>query len=148
MTVTVDDTNLKAIADAIRGKNGTETTYKPSEMAAAIEAISATEEEKNTVAVTVVGKYNGNYCYCRIDGGDVITKYGEAVELEKTDALYIVSSATLSANASHANVTLNGTVVNTGSSAYILSLADYSEVTVVFTEQYNSKWYTCSIVAK
>ncbi len=36
MTVTVDDVNLKAIADAIRSKNGTEETYKPSEMADAI----------------------------------------------------------------------------------------------------------------
>ena len=34
--VLVQDTSLTAIADAIRGKNGTETTYKPSEMAAAI----------------------------------------------------------------------------------------------------------------
>lgn len=41
MTVTVDDTKLKAIADAIRAKNGTTETYKPSEMAAAISAISA-----------------------------------------------------------------------------------------------------------
>ena len=147
MTVTVDDTNLKAIADAIRAKSGTEETYKPSEMAEAIRTISAVEE-KNTVTVTVLGKYNSNYCHCSIDGGDHITTYGESVELEKTDSLIIVSNATLSANASHAKVTLNGTVVNTGSSAYTLSLADYSEVTVVFTDQYNSKWYTCVIVAK
>lgn len=37
--VLVQDTSLTAIADAIRGKNGTETTYKPAEMAAAITAI-------------------------------------------------------------------------------------------------------------
>jgi hypothetical protein len=41
MTVTVDDTKLKAIADAIRAKNGTTETYKPSEMASAIEAIKS-----------------------------------------------------------------------------------------------------------
>lgn len=41
MTVTVDDTKLKAIADAIRAKNGTEETYKPSEMASAIEEIKS-----------------------------------------------------------------------------------------------------------
>lgn len=34
-----EDTNIKAIADAIRAKNGTEETYKPSEMANAIEKI-------------------------------------------------------------------------------------------------------------
>ena len=39
MTVTVDDTNLKNIAQAIREKNGTENTYMPSEMANAITAI-------------------------------------------------------------------------------------------------------------
>lgn len=39
MTVTVDDTNLKAIADAIREKNGKTTTYTTDEMAAAIAAL-------------------------------------------------------------------------------------------------------------
>ena len=43
MIVTVDDTNLKAIADAIREKNGTEETYKPSEMASAIEGLPSGE---------------------------------------------------------------------------------------------------------
>ena len=38
--VTVSDTTLTYIADAIRSKNGTEDTYKPSEMPDAIEAIS------------------------------------------------------------------------------------------------------------
>jgi hypothetical protein len=36
MVRTIDDVNLTAIADAIRSKNGTTTTYKPSEMAEAI----------------------------------------------------------------------------------------------------------------
>lgn len=39
--VTIEETNLTNIAGAIREKNGTQTTYKPSEMAAAIQAISA-----------------------------------------------------------------------------------------------------------
>lgn len=34
--VTINDSNLTAIGDAIRSKNGESTTYKPSEMAAAI----------------------------------------------------------------------------------------------------------------
>lgn len=41
MTVTVDDTNLKAIANAIREKVGTEETYQPSEMANAIKTIKS-----------------------------------------------------------------------------------------------------------
>ena len=39
--VTIDDSNLTAIGNAIRAKNGTTTTYKPSEMAAAISAIES-----------------------------------------------------------------------------------------------------------
>jgi hypothetical protein len=39
MVRTIEDTNLAAIAQAIRAKTGTEDTYKPSEMAAAIESI-------------------------------------------------------------------------------------------------------------
>ena len=38
--VLVNESSLTGIADAIRGKNGETTTYKPSEMAAAITAIS------------------------------------------------------------------------------------------------------------
>lgn len=38
--VTTDNQYYSAIANAIRGKNGTETTYKPAEMAAAITALS------------------------------------------------------------------------------------------------------------
>ena len=37
--VTTDNQYYSAIADAIRAKNGTKTTYKPSEMAAAISAL-------------------------------------------------------------------------------------------------------------
>jgi hypothetical protein len=37
--VTTDNQYYSAIADAIRAKNGTETTYKPSEIAAAISAL-------------------------------------------------------------------------------------------------------------
>ena len=37
--VTTDNQYYSAIADAIRGKNGTQTTYKPAEMAAAITAL-------------------------------------------------------------------------------------------------------------
>ena len=38
--VTIDDSYLTAIGNAIRAKNGTTTTYKPSEMAAAISALN------------------------------------------------------------------------------------------------------------
>ena len=38
--VTIDDSCFTNIANAIRGKNGETTTYKPNEMAAAISALS------------------------------------------------------------------------------------------------------------
>lgn len=40
MVRTIDDTNLQAIANAIRAKNGTNETYKPSEMADAISELN------------------------------------------------------------------------------------------------------------
>ena len=42
--VLVNSDTLKAIADAIREKNGSTDTYKPSEMAAAIIAINTDGE--------------------------------------------------------------------------------------------------------
>lgn len=45
--VTIDDTNLMNIADAIREKSGTSNIYKPSEMASAIQGISAKEDLSN-----------------------------------------------------------------------------------------------------
>ena len=39
--VMVNESSLTAIGEAIRGKNGTTNTYKPSEMAAAISNIPA-----------------------------------------------------------------------------------------------------------
>lgn len=73
-----EDTNIKAIADAIRTKNGTTNTYKVSEMAQAILAIqggvievTALPTESNVGAVYKVAKpclvdvvyYNGRYVY-------------------------------------------------------------------------------------
>lgn len=49
MTVLTDDTNYKAIADAIRAKNGTDESYKPSEMASAITAIKGGGSEDGVI---------------------------------------------------------------------------------------------------
>ena len=62
MTVTVDDTNLQAIADAIRAKNGSEGSYKPSEMAAAITAIETSPDLLSiTISNTKAGTLNVRY---------------------------------------------------------------------------------------
>lgn len=56
--VLVNESSLTGIADAIRGKNGSTTTYKPSEMAAAITAISgAAEPVIEALSVTSNGTY-------------------------------------------------------------------------------------------
>lgn len=58
MKVLVSENNLTNIANAIRGKNGTTTTYKPSEMAAAITAISGGGEPTiESLNITSNGTY-------------------------------------------------------------------------------------------
>lgn len=47
--VLVSEENLTNIANAIREKNQTETTYKPSEMAGAIQEIGGSIPEKGIV---------------------------------------------------------------------------------------------------
>lgn len=54
--VLVNETSLSGIANSIRAKNGTETTYKPSEMAAAIDAIQ-TGGTVEALDITANGTY-------------------------------------------------------------------------------------------
>ena len=49
----VKESTLTGIADAIRAKNGASTTYKPSEMAAAIAALSTGSSESTATAASV-----------------------------------------------------------------------------------------------
>ena len=60
--VLVNENNLTNIANAIRGKNGSTDTYKPSEMAAAITAISGGggSNEKAIIEKTFSGIYTNN----------------------------------------------------------------------------------------
>ena len=48
--VLINESNLQNIADAIRGKNGTQNTYTPSQMAGAISAISTGLDIKKLTA--------------------------------------------------------------------------------------------------
>lgn len=74
-TVTIDDKNLSDIANAIRNKNETTTTYKPSEMANAINQINTdgdttiedgiitrTITEYTNDRITYIGKYAIREC--------------------------------------------------------------------------------------
>lgn len=72
--VLVNDSNLTNIANAIRGKNGETTTYKPSEMAAAITAISGGSGPEIPDSAFVI---SGNCIYWDYYGrfDDFITAY-------------------------------------------------------------------------
>lgn len=63
--VIINDTNLTNIANAIRGKNGTTTTYKPSEMAAAITAISGGGSGSGVPAEALVFSGDCSYRFYR-----------------------------------------------------------------------------------
>lgn len=52
--VTIDDSCFTNIANAIRGKNGETTTYKPNEMAAAISALSGGGGDWQVAAISTV----------------------------------------------------------------------------------------------
>lgn len=52
--VTIDDSYFTDIANAIRGKNGETTTYKPNEMAAAISALSGGGGDWQVAAISTV----------------------------------------------------------------------------------------------
>lgn len=60
--VLVTESYLTAIGDAIRSKNGGSTKYKPSEMAAAINDITAQGSQDNTVINSILDRsISGNY---------------------------------------------------------------------------------------
>lgn len=78
MKVLVSENNLTNIANAIRGKNGTTTTYKPSEMAAAITAISGGGPDIPDSAFVISGNcdylnYNGRWDWFFNNYGNKIT---------------------------------------------------------------------------
>lgn len=52
--VTIDDSYFTDIANAIRGKNGETTTYKPNEMAAAISALNGGGGDWQVAAISTV----------------------------------------------------------------------------------------------
>lgn len=79
--VLTDNKHYSDIADAIRAKNGTEDTYKPSEMAAAIGAIEAGGAELPEEAFIITGDCsyrfaNGGWDWFLEEFGDRVTTAG------------------------------------------------------------------------
>lgn len=79
--VLVSESNLTNIADAIRGKNGETTTYKPSEMAAAITAITTGGGSRADYVPDSALVISGN-CDYKFNNGSwdwFIEKYGNQI---------------------------------------------------------------------
>lgn len=73
-TVTINDSHLTNIANAIRGKNGGTATYKPSEMGTAITNIKTIPSES-----FVIGENQGNYKFAYNNWNWFIEQYGNNI---------------------------------------------------------------------
>lgn len=111
---TINESILTAIADAIRAKIGVQTTYKPSEMAAAIAEIGTAQLESKTI--TANGLYEPSQGY---DGFSDVT-VNVPPELTPADEGKVVSNGLLvqqtsvmkTANGTYDTTTNNQVVVN------------------------------------
>ena len=80
-----EESNIQAIADAIRGKNGLTNTYKTSEMAAAITAIEGGGGDLPEEALTITG--NCSYRFANGGWDWFVENYGDRVTTSNiTDA--------------------------------------------------------------
>lgn len=93
--VLVNDTSLTDIAAAIREKNGTSETYKPSEMGDAVRAIQTggggggSTVETCTVTITNTDGVAYDLMYVGLENGSICTKYiyVDATEQKLTDVV-------------------------------------------------------------
>lgn len=109
--VLVTDTYLEDIGDAIRDKLGVETTWKPSEMANAIESIEGYPEPTGTKSITANGTGIDvkDYATADVNVPNTYTASDEGKVVNNGD-LVAQTSVTKTANGTY-DTTLNNEVV-------------------------------------
>lgn len=85
MNVIIDDRNLTNIADAIRNKTGSSDTYKPSEMATAINSITT----GSGGSTTKIGQIGFGYTECSASGQSVRNQVDFSVRMDNPPNLQI-----------------------------------------------------------
>lgn len=92
--VTTDNQYYTAIANAIRGKNGTETTYKPADMAAAITALLVDSSEKLETILHLSG--DCSYKFYQGAWDNILNLFGDSITtaaVTRTYQMFYLSKA-------------------------------------------------------
>lgn len=144
--VLVNDLYLGDIADAIRSKLNVQTTYKPSEMANAIESISSGGGSSlGTKSITANGNYNASSD--SLDGYSQVTvnvpntyAAGDEGKVVSNGSLVAQTSDTVTTNATYDTTLINSLTVNvSGGGSTPPRLLDYREITLESTATSSNK---------
>lgn len=144
--VLVSESNLTNIADAIRGKNGETTTYKPSEMATAITAISSSGGGSRADYVpdsALVISGNCDYKFINGSWDWFVEKYGNQITTNN-----ISSANNMFQNSNIETIPFNLNFNNSNVKASYLfsqcySLKEISSITNLKTNLYNQLFSYC-----
>ncbi len=104
--VLVTEQHLEDIADAIRGKNGTIATYRPEDMAEAIEDLEVYPEPYGTKSITANGVVSvKDYEFADVDvAGIVPTGNINITDMQSTDVTNYATAQVVDANLVAGNI--------------------------------------------